>query len=147
MTNLNEKEPIQTILRESHTVAIVGLSNDPERPSYDVAHFLQRRGYRIVPVNPNISQVLGEPSYPDLLSIPVPVDVVDIFRRSEAVPPIVEQAIQIGAKAVWMQKGARNEPAAEQARAAGLLVVMDHCMMKETRRLIDEGLLPERVSP
>jgi predicted CoA-binding protein len=145
MTNLNDKETIQTILRESQTVAVVGLSNDPERPSYDVAHFLQCRGYRIVPVNPNISEVLGEPSYPDLLSIPVPVDVVDIFRRSEAVPPIVEQAIQIGAKAVWMQKGVRNEPAAAQARAAGLLVVMDHCMMEETRRLIHEGLLPERV--
>ncbi|MBM4429406.1 MAG: CoA-binding protein, partial [Chloroflexi bacterium] len=105
-----------------------------------------RRGYRVVPVNPNIPEVLGEPSYADLLSIPVPVDVVDIFRRSEAVPPLVEQAIQIGAKAVWMQKGVRNEPAAERARAAGLLVVMDRCIMEETRRLVHQGLLPERAA-
>jgi len=146
MTPLNEEKTIQKILQDSHTIAVVGLSNDPERPSYDVALFLQRRGYRVVPVNPNIPEVLGEPSYADLLSIPVPVDVVDIFRRSEAVPPLVEQAIQIGAKAVWMQKGVRNEPAAERARAAGLLVVMDRCIMEETRRLVHQGLLPERAA-
>jgi len=141
MIQLSEKETIVKILKESHTVAVVGLSSDPERPSYEVTRYLQNRGYRIIPVNPNVVE-LGERAYPDLLAIPEPVDVVDIFRRSEAVLPIVKQAIKIGAKAIWMQKGVRNEEAAEQAWAAGLLVVMDHCMMEETRRLIKEGLLP-----
>lgn len=142
----NEQETIQKILRDSRTVAVVGLSSNPERPSYEVAHYLQQRGYRIIPVNPNEIEVLGEQAYPDLLSIPEPIDVVDIFRRSEAVPPIVEQAIKIGAKAVWMQKGVSHEEAAAQARLAGLLVVMDRCMMAETRRLVAEGLLPDRES-
>jgi len=142
MTQLSEKETIGKILKESHTVAVVGLSSDPERPSYEVAQYLQNRRYRIIPVNPNVPEVLGERAYPDLLAVPGPIEVVGIFRRSEVVLPIVEQAIKIGAKAIWMQKGVRNEEAAEQAWAAGLLVVMDHCMMEETRRLIKEGLLP-----
>lgn len=142
-TSASEQETIQRILRDSHTIAVIGLSSNPERPSYEVAHYLQQRGYRIIPVNPNEIEVLGERAYPDLLSVPEPIDVVDIFRRSEAVPPIVEQAIKIGAKAVWMQKGVRHEKAAEQARQAGLLVVMDRCMMAESRRL-GEGLLPNR---
>ncbi|MGB9879134.1 MAG: CoA-binding protein [Anaerolineae bacterium] len=146
MTPTSEQETIQKILQDSHTVAVVGLSSNPERPSYDVAHYLQQRGYRIIPVNPNETEVLGERAYPDLLSIPEPIDVVDIFRRPEAVPPIVEQAIQIGAKAVWMQKGVRHEEAAARAREAGLLVVMDRCMMAETRRLIAEGLLADSKS-
>jgi predicted CoA-binding protein len=143
---LGERETIQKILTESHTVAVVGLSSNPERPSHEVAQYLQKRGYRIVPVNPNVSEVLGEQSYPDLLSIPQPVDVVDIFRRPEAVPVIVEQAIEIGAKAIWMQKGVRNQEAAEQAQTSGLLTVMDRCMMEEIMRLIAEGMLPQPVS-
>ena len=143
MPQLGEEDTIIQVLRESHSVAIVGLSSDRERPSHDVARFLKKRGYHIIPVNPNVPEVLGLESYPDLLSIPEPVDVVDIFRRSEAVPPIVDQAIRIGSKAVWMQKGVQNEEAAAQARAAGLLVVMDHCMMEETKQLIKGGLLPE----
>ena len=136
MAHLSEEETIERILTQSHTVAVVGLSDNPERPSYDVAQFLQKRGYRIIPVNPNLTEVLGEQAYPDLASVPDPVDVVDIFRRSEAVLPIVEEAVQMGAKAIWMQKGVRNKEAAEKARAAGLLVVMDRCMMQETKRML-----------
>ena len=143
---LGERETIQKILTESHTVAVVGLSSNPERPSHEVAQYLQKRGYRIIPVNPNVSEVLGEQSYPDLLSIQQPVDVVDIFRRPEAVPVIVEQAIEIGAKAIWMQKGVRNQEAAEQAQTSGLLTVMDRCLMEEIMRLIAEGMLPQPVS-
>ena len=137
----NDRNTIIQILKESHTVAVVGLSPDPDRASYEVAEFLQQRGYRIIPVNPNVSEILGARSYPDLVSIPEPVDVVDIFRRPEAVPSIVDQAIQIGAKAVWMQEGVENAEAATKARASRLLVVMDHCMKKEIRRLIEEGVL------
>jgi uncharacterized protein len=126
---------IEHILREARTIAVVGLSPKPDRPSYEVAHYLQQRGYRIIPVNPTVDQVLGEQSYPDLPSVPEKVDVVDIFRRSEDVPPIVEQAIQIGAKAIWMQEGVISEAAATRAREAGMDVVMDRCMLKEHRQL------------
>lgn len=146
MTTASEQETIQKILQDSHTIAVVGLSSNPERPSYEVAHYLQQHGYRIIPVNPNETEVLDERAYPDLLSIPEPIDVVDIFRRPEAVLPVVEQAIQIGAKAIWMQKGVRHEEAAARARGAGLLVVMDRCMMAEARRLIAEGVLADRES-
>lgn len=142
MAHLSQEETIERILTRSHSVAVFGLSDDPERPSYDVAQFLQKRGYRIIPVNPNLTEVLGEQAYPDLASIPDPIDVVDIFRRSEAVLPIVEEAIQVGAKAIWMQKSVRNEEAAEKARAAGLPTVMDRCMMEESKRLIKDGVLP-----
>ncbi len=128
------------ILSRSRTVAVVGLSPNPERPSYNVARYLQGQGYRIIPVNPNVDTILGQETYPDLTSIPDPVDVVDIFRRSEEVLPIVEQAIEIGAKAVWMQEGVVNEEAARRAREAGLSVVMDKCMLKEHVRLSSEGL-------
>lgn len=123
------------ILRQSETIAIVGLSPDPERPSYGVASFLKEKGYRILPVNPSEEEILGEKSYPDLSSIPEPIDTVDIFRKSEAVPLIVEEAIRAGAKAVWMQEGVINEEAAENARKAGLMVVMDRCMKKEWLKL------------
>lgn len=126
---------IEDIVRQARTIAVVGLSPNPERPSYEVASYLKSQGYRIVPVNPTVAEVLGEKSYPDLKSIPEPVDVVDIFRRPEDVPPIVEQAIAIGAKAVWMQLGVVNEEAAHRARQAGLGVVMDRCLMVEHRRL------------
>jgi predicted CoA-binding protein len=126
----------QEILRTYRTFAIVGLSPKPDRPSNDVASFLKRQGYRIVPVNPVHQEILGERSYPDLISIPDPVEIVDIFRRSEEVMPIVEQAIAIKAKVVWMQLGVINEEAAAAARAAGLEVVMDRCPKMELLRTL-----------
>jgi predicted CoA-binding protein len=126
------------ILREFRNIAVVGLSASSERPSYRVASYLAEQGYNIIPVNPNTQEVLDKTSYPDLGSIPEKVDVVEIFRRPEDVVPVVEEAIKIGAKAVWMQEGIVNEEAAARARGAGLLVVMDKCMLKEHRRLIQE---------
>ena len=117
------------------TIAVVGLSSRPERPGYYVPAYLQEQGYRIIPVNPNLQEALGEKAYPDLTSIPERVDLVQIFRRPEAVPPFVEQAIAIGAKSIWMQLGIVNQEAAEKARAAGLDVVMDACILVEHRRL------------
>ena len=122
---------IKKILTTYRTVAIVGASPNPERPSYRVADFLKKEGFRVIRVTPNADKVVEEKAYPDLTSIPVSVEVVDIFRRPEDVPPIVEQAIAIGAKAVWMQEGIVNEEAAAEAKKAGLTVVMDHCMRKE----------------
>jgi len=119
------------ILNFSRVVAVVGLSASPDRPSYKVASYLREQGYRIIPVNPTEKEILGGLCYPNLASIPESVDVVDIFRRSEDVPPIVEEAIKIGAKAVWMQEGVINEEAAARAKEAGLMVVMDKCMRKE----------------
>jgi len=114
--------------------AVVGLSNRPSRPSYSVAAFLKEHGYRIVPVNPLIAEVHGEKCFPDLPSIPFRIEVVDIFRRSELVLPVVQDAIRVGAKAVWMQLGVINEEAAQLARDAGLEVVMDRCPVIEMRR-------------
>ena len=125
----------EEILKSSRVIAIVGLSPKPERPSCRVASYLKRKGYKVIPVNPREEEILGETSYPDLSSIPEPIDVVDIFRRPEDVPAIVEDAIKTGAKAVWMQEGVINEEAAARAREAGLKVVMDKCMMKEHRKL------------
>ncbi|MGH9719427.1 MAG: CoA-binding protein [Bryobacteraceae bacterium] len=126
---------IPTLLRSARTIAVVGLSSKPFRPSFGVSQYMQRAGYRIIPVNPTIAEALGERSYQDLESIPEPVDIVDIFRRSEFAGPIVDAAIRIGAKAVWMQEGVIDEEAAGRARAAGLFVVMDRCILKEHRRL------------
>ena len=114
---------------------VVGISSRHDRPGYSVPAYLQRHGYRIIPVNPNLEEVLGERAYPDLLSIPEPVDVVEVFRRSEEVLPIVQQALKIGAKVIWMQEGIVNETAANAALAAGLDVVMDMCMRAAHRRL------------
>ena len=116
-------------------IAVIGISDDPDRPSYDIASFLDEHGYNIIPVNPNLKEWKGKKCYPDLKSIPVKVDVVDIFRRPEFVPPIVDEAIAIKAKAVWMQTGIVNEEAAAKARAAGLEVVMNRCMRTEYKRL------------
>jgi predicted CoA-binding protein/signal transduction histidine kinase len=127
---------MRLILESARTIAVVGLSSRPERPAHSVPAYMQRKGYRIIPVNPTLEQALGEVAYPDLLAVPEPVDVVQIFRRSEDVPPAVEQAIQIGAKAVWMQEGIINEDAADRARRAGLAVVMDTCMRVAHRRLV-----------
>ncbi|HEY1206032.1 MAG: CoA-binding protein [Bryobacteraceae bacterium] len=126
---------IAELLTSARTIAVVGLSSRRARPSYGVSEYMQSAGYRIVPVNPQESEVLGEKAYPDLDSVPVPVDIVDVFRRPEYVPEIVEAAIRIGAKAVWMQEGVVHEEAAERARAAGLTVVMDRCILKEHRKM------------
>lgn len=121
---------IDRILRTAHTIAVVGLSPDARRPSHGVARYLQRAGYRIIPINPNVDQVLGETAHATLRDLKEPVDVVDVFRRSEFVAPIVDDAIAVGAKAIWLQDGVIDETAAEKARAAGLDVVMDDCMMR-----------------
>ncbi len=136
LTNANDEE-IKAILKDANTIAVVGLSDNPDRESYQVAAYLKSQGYRIIPVNPNVHEVLGERAYPSLSAIPpeLSIDVVDIFRRPEFIPEIVDQAIARGVKAVWMQKGLAHNAAADKARAAGLQVVMDRCMMVEHRRL------------
>jgi uncharacterized protein len=125
------------LLRTSRTIAVVGLSSKRWRPSFGVSEYMQRAGYRIIPVNPGETEVLGEKSYAGLEQIPEKVDIVDVFRRSEFVPDIVEQAIRIGARAVWLQEGVVHEEAAAKARAAGLIVVMDRCILKEHRKLVE----------
>lgn len=127
---INSPEAIRRALA-GKTIAVVGLSSDPARPSYGVARYLQRQGYRIIPVNPNEQKVLGEQAYPSLREVPVPVDVVDVFRRPDAVPEIVEDAIAIGAPVLWLQQGVIHPQAAARAQAAGLAVVMDRCMKVE----------------
>jgi predicted CoA-binding protein len=123
------------VLDSARTIAVVGLSGKRYRPSYGVAEYMKRSGYHIIPVNPNEREVLGEQCYPDLDSVPESVDIVDIFRRSECVPEIVEAAIRKGAKAIWMQEGVFHEEAARRAQEAGLAVVMDRCILKDHRRL------------
>jgi hypothetical protein len=135
LTDVEKRRILETV----KTVAVVGLSSRSSRPGYYVPAYLQEAGYRIIPVNPFLEAALGETAYPDLLSVPEPVDLVLIFRRSEEVLPAVEQAIQIGAKVIWMQVGVVNELAAAKARAAGLEVVMDACIMVDHRRLLQSG--------
>jgi len=127
---------IASVLRSARTIAVIGLSSKRYRPSHGVAEYMQSAGYRIIPVNPFETEVLGEKAYPELDRVPGTVDIVDIFRRSEFVPEIVEAAIRIGARAIWMQEGVVHEDAAAKARAAGLEVVMDRCILKEHRRLL-----------
>jgi predicted CoA-binding protein len=127
-------DPIIDILRQYKTIAVVGLSSDQMRPSHGVAAYLQSVGYRIIPVNPNETKVLGEKSYARLEDVSEKIEIVDIFRRPEEVSAAVEGAIRVGAKVVWMQLGVINEPAAEKARAAGLTVVMDACLLVEHKR-------------
>lgn len=129
---------IREILEKSKVIAVVGLSPKLDRPSHRVAAYLKNQGYRIIPVRPAADEILGEKVYSSLKAIPqdIQVDVVDVFRKSEDVPPIVEQAIEIGAKAIWLQEGIVNEEAAQKARAAGLKVVMDLCMLKEHKRFM-----------
>jgi predicted CoA-binding protein len=126
---------IPELLRKSKTIAVVGLSGKNFRPSYGVAEYMQAHGYRVIPVNPNESEVLGEKSYSTLEEVPEHIDIVDIFRRSEFVGPVVDSAIRIGANAVWMQEGVVHEDGAQKAREAGLAVVMDRCILKEHMRL------------
>jgi uncharacterized protein len=130
-----ETSGIADLLRSARTIAVVGLSNKRWRPSYGVSEYMQRAGYRIIPVNPELREVLGEQCYPDVDSVPERIDIVNIFRRSELAPEIVDAAIRVGAKAVWMQEGVVHEGAATRARAAGLTVVMDRCLLKEHRKL------------
>ncbi|MGO9261675.1 MAG: CoA-binding protein [Bryobacteraceae bacterium] len=126
---------VSEILASARTIAVVGLSHKRFRPSHGVAEYLKRSGYRIIPVNPRETEVLGERSYPDLDAVEEAIDIVDIFRRSEFVPEIVEAAIRKGAKLIWMQEGVVHEEAAGRAREAGLAVVMDRCILKDHRRL------------
>lgn len=135
----DESADIDMVLSQYRTVAVVGVSPDPDRPSHVVADFLKAQGYRMIPVTPKGGVILGETVYPNLTSIPEKVEVVDIFRRPEDVPPIVDEAISIEAKVVWMQEGIVNEEAAAKARAAGLTVVMDHCMKQEIEKRQDES--------
>jgi predicted CoA-binding protein len=130
-------ETLRSILGRSRTVAVVGLSDKPERDSHEVAAYLQRQGYRIVPVNPKVARVLGEPAYPTLSAIPpeIQVDAVDIFRRPEEVPPVVNEALARGVGVVWMQLGVTSPEAARRAEERGVLVVQDRCIMREHRRL------------
>lgn len=128
-------DPIQEILEQTKTVAVVGLSSNSTRPSYQVAEYLQRQGYKIIPVNPNETEVLGEKAYPDLLSVPEPIDIVDVFRNPGAVPQVVREAIQRKAKVIWMQPGAENYDAADLAEAAGLKTVVGMCMRVMHRQL------------
>lgn len=133
--NLPQDE-IRQLLASARTIAVVGLSDDPSRASFRVASYLQRQGYRIIPVNPGLQEVLGEKAYPSLRDVPEKVDIVDIFRRPDAIPGIVDDAIAIGARAVWMQLGLAHNASADKARAAGLLVVMDKCLMVEHNTLL-----------
>lgn len=129
-------DAIRDMLRGAQTIAVVGLSDNPSRPSYGVSAYMQQQGYRIVPITPKGGVILGEQSYPDLHAVPFPIDIVDIFRRSEAVGPHVEEAIAVGAKAVWLQLGIRNDRAIERAVEAGLAAVQDRCIKVEHMRLV-----------
>jgi uncharacterized protein len=133
--DINSSQTIRQILDECKTIAVVGLSSNPMRPSNGVARYMQRAGYRVVPVNPNETVVLEEKAYPALADVPLPVDLVDVFRRSSEAGAAVDEAIRVGARAVWLQEGVIDRAAAERARAAGLLVVMDRCWLKEHARL------------
>ena len=125
---------VDEILRNSKTIAVVGLSDNPARDSHRVSKYLQSQGYRIIPVNPMIEETLGEKSYPDLKSVPEPIDLVDIFRRSESVPEVVDQAIEVGVKYIWMQDGVIHSQAATKAERAGVPVVMNDCTLRQHRR-------------
>jgi uncharacterized protein len=127
-------DPILEVLKKYKTIAVVGLSSNPGRPSYGVTEYMQSAGYRIIPVNPNETEVLGEKSYARLEDVPEKIGIVDVFRRAENVPPVVESAIRVGARVVWMQLGIEHAAAAERARAAGLIVVEDACILVEHRR-------------
>jgi uncharacterized protein len=127
-------DPITEILKTYKTIAVVGLSSNPMRPSFGVTEYMQGAGYRIIPVNPNESEVLGEKSYTRLEDVPEKIEIVDIFRRQEEVAAVVDSAIRVGAKVVWMQLGVENETAAEKARAAGLVVVEDACILVEHKK-------------
>jgi predicted CoA-binding protein len=133
LVSLPQSDPITELLKHSKIIAVVGLSCNPMRPSHDVSAYMQSQGYRIIPVNPQIAECLGEKAYPTLLDVPEKVDIVNIFRRPEFVEEVVDQAIQRKVSAVWMQEDVVHERAAEKAREAGIFVVMDRCILKEHR--------------
>jgi uncharacterized protein len=133
---MNSDHELKQILQTAKTIASVGVSSNKLKESYSIASYLKSQGYRVIPVNPTVSELLDEKSYPDVVSIPEKIDVVQVFRRPEDVPPVVDDAIKAGAKVVWMQEGIVNEEAAQKARQAGLQVVMDTCMRATHRRLI-----------
>ncbi len=128
-----QSDPITELLKRSKTIAVVGLSDSPLRPSHGVSAYMQSQGYRIIPVNPQISEALGEPAYPSLLDVPGKVDIVNIFRRPEFVSEVVDQAIQLKVPVIWMQEEVVHEQAAEKARKHGIFVVMDRCILQEHR--------------
>jgi predicted CoA-binding protein len=128
-----EPDPIRDLLQRSNTIAVVGLSPNPMRPSHGVSSYMQEQGYKIIPVNPTVNEVLGKKSYGSLLEIQEKIDIVNVFRRSEFVEAIVDQAIQLKVPAVWMQEGVVHQKAAEKAERAGIFVVMDLCILKEHR--------------
>ena len=131
---INSRETIKQILDECKTIAVVGLSSDSGRPSFGVASYMRRNGYKVIPVNPNETEVLGEKAYPSLADVPVKIDLVDVFRRSSEAGHAVDEAIALGVKAVWLQEGVIDRAAAQRAEDAGLLVVMDRCWLKEHAR-------------
>jgi len=133
VASLPQSDPIKDLLQRSKTIAVVGLSSNPLRPSHGVSAYMQSHGYRIIPVNPNISECMGERAYPSLLDVRDKIDIVDVFRRSEFVEEVVDQAIQLKVPAIWMQEDVINENAAAKARQAGIFVVMDRCILKEHR--------------
>lgn len=133
---MNDEQMLKEILISTKTIASVGLSSNPEKVSHSVGAYLQKQGYRVIPVNPTADEILGEKAYPNLEAVPEKIDVVQVFRRPEDVPPVVEDAIKVGAQVVWMQLGIVNEEAAQTAREAGLQVVMDACMLAKHKRLI-----------
>jgi uncharacterized protein len=131
---LNTSDDIGRLLAAVKTIAVVGLSNHPMRPSYGVSSYMQQQGYRIIPVNPTISEALGQRSYPDLSSVPDKIDLVNVFRRPEYVPAVVDESIRLNLPAIWLQEGVIHPDAARRAQEAGLSVVMDRCILKEHRR-------------
>jgi len=133
---MNNDKEMKDILLSARTIASVGLSSNQEKESFWIVSYLKEQGYRIIPVNPTATEILGEKAYPDLSSVPEKIDVVQVFRRPEDVPPVVDEAIKVGAKVVWMQEGISHAEAAANARAAGLQVVMDACMRATHRRLM-----------
>lgn len=133
---LDASDDIGRLLSTVRTIAVIGLSNDPMRPSYGVSSYMQQQGYRIIPVNPTISEALGERSYPDLSSIGEKIDLVNVFRRPEFVPDIVAESIRLKLPAIWLQEGVIHQQAAQKAREAGMSVVMDRCILKEHRRRV-----------
>lgn len=133
------RDELRGLLERSNTIAVVGLSDKPDRTSYMVSEAMQAKGYRIIPVNPNADSILGEKSYASLRDIPEPVDIVNVFRRSEHTPPVAEEAVAIGAKALWLQLGIANEEAAAIAEQGGLFVVMDRCIKVEDSILLPQG--------
>lgn len=133
---MNDDREITDVLRSAKTIAVVGLSSNPMRPSFGVSRFLQRQGFRVIPVNPNETEVLGERAYPSVKDIPDSIDIVNIFRRPARVPEVIDDALAKGARCIWMQEGVVNHEAAQKAEAAGLKVVMDRCILKELARLL-----------